>query len=147
MTLRPILAAAAIALTVAGLALLLPGDPLANGSFAVRAVLVAGVALLPTLATAWLLQRNAPRGGSTPTGMAAPTEPGRGRGRERGTVKWFNRSKGFGFIVCASGEEVFVHHRSIRGEGRQSLRDGESVEFVVVDHPKGRQAEDVTRVR
>jgi CspA family cold shock protein len=63
--------------------------------------------------------------------------------RERGTVKWFNSSKGFGFIVRENGEEIFVHFRSIRGEGRRGLRDGQSVSFVVADSSKGPQAEDV----
>lgn len=70
--------------------------------------------------------------------------------RESGTVKWFNRSKGFGFIVRASGDEIFVHQRSIRSEDdrgeqrRPSLRDGQAVSFVVVERDKGLQAEDVT---
>lgn len=63
--------------------------------------------------------------------------------RERGTVKWFNVSKGFGFIVRENGEEIFVHFRSIRGEGRRGLRDGQSVSFVVAQSDKGPQAEDV----
>ena len=63
--------------------------------------------------------------------------------RERGTVKWFNSSKGFGFIVRENGEEIFVHFRSIRGEGRRGLRDGQSVSFVVADSEKGPQADDV----
>jgi CspA family cold shock protein len=69
--------------------------------------------------------------------------------RETGTVKWFNRTKGFGFVVRESGEEIFVHQRSIRatGEGdnrrRPALRDGQTVTFVVVDRDKGLQAEDV----
>lgn len=63
--------------------------------------------------------------------------------RERGTVKWFNGSKGFGFIVRENGEEIFVHYRSIRGEGRRGLRDGQSVSFVVAESTKGPQAEDV----
>ena len=63
--------------------------------------------------------------------------------RERGTVKWFNVSKGFGFIVKDDGEEIFVHFRSIRGEGRRGLRDGQSVSFVVAQSDKGPQAEDV----
>ena len=63
--------------------------------------------------------------------------------REEGTVKWFNVSKGFGFIVREDGEEIFVHFRSIRGEGRRSLRDGQSVSFVVTQSDKGPQAEDV----
>ena len=65
--------------------------------------------------------------------------------RETGTVKWFNRTKGFGFIVRENGEEIFVHHRSIRSDGQQrtSLRDGERVSFEVVKRSKGWQAEDV----
>ncbi len=63
--------------------------------------------------------------------------------REHGTVKWFNVSKGFGFIVQNDGEEIFVHFRSIRGEGRRSLRDGQSVSFIVAQSDKGPQAEDV----
>ena len=63
--------------------------------------------------------------------------------REEGEVKWFNVSKGFGFISRGSGEEIFVHFRSIRGEGRRSLRDGQRVSFVVADSDKGLQAEEV----
>lgn len=70
--------------------------------------------------------------------------------RESGTVKWFNRTKGFGFIVRESGEEIFVHQRSIRSEGsgdnrrRPSLKDDQPVTFVVANREKGLQAEDVT---
>jgi CspA family cold shock protein len=63
--------------------------------------------------------------------------------REQGTVKWFNSAKGFGFITCDDGREVFVHFRSIRGEGRRSLRDGERVAFHTAASDKGPQAEDV----
>lgn len=63
--------------------------------------------------------------------------------REHGTVKWFNVSKGFGFIIRENDEEIFVHFRSIRGEGRRSLRDGQKVSFVVAQSDKGPQAEDV----
>ena len=63
--------------------------------------------------------------------------------REQGEVKWFNVSKGFGFITKDDGEEIFVHFRSIRGEGRRSLRDGQRVSFVVAQSDKGPQAEDV----
>jgi len=63
--------------------------------------------------------------------------------REQGQVKWFNVSKGFGFITKDDGEEIFVHFRSIRGEGRRSLRDGQRVSFVVAQSDKGPQAEDV----
>jgi len=66
-----------------------------------------------------------------------------GAARENGKVKWFNASKGFGFIIKEDGEEIFVHFRSIRGEGRRGLRDGQQVSFVVADSDKGPQAEDV----
>ncbi len=65
--------------------------------------------------------------------------------RATGTVKWFNDSKGFGFITRESGDDVFVHFRSIAGEGYRSLREGEQVEFDVVDGPKGLQAENVAK--
>lgn len=63
--------------------------------------------------------------------------------RETGTVKWFNTSKGFGFISRDSGDDVFVHFRAIRGEGHRVLVEGQRVEFTVMDREKGLQAEDV----
>lgn len=63
--------------------------------------------------------------------------------RVEGEVKWFNMSKGFGFIKQDNGEEIFVHFRSIRGEGRRGLRDGQRVSFTVADSDKGPQADDV----
>lgn len=63
--------------------------------------------------------------------------------REEGQVKWFNSSKGFGFITKDDGEEIFVHFRSILGEGRRGLRDGQRVSFRVADSDKGPQAEEV----
>lgn len=62
---------------------------------------------------------------------------------ESGTVKWFNVTKGYGFIIRSNGEEIFVHHRSVLGEGRGRLDDGAKVRFRVVDTDKGPQAEDV----
>jgi CxxC-x17-CxxC domain-containing protein len=64
----------------------------------------------------------------------------------QGEVKWFNESKGFGFIREDSGEEVFVHFAAIQGEGFKVLREGERVEFDVVMGPKGKQAANVTRI-
>ena len=63
--------------------------------------------------------------------------------REQGVVKWFNDTKGFGFIQRAGGDDVFVHFRAIQGDGHRSLRDGQRVEFSVVQGQKGFQAEEV----
>jgi CspA family cold shock protein len=65
---------------------------------------------------------------------------------EKGTVKWFNASKGYGFIARSTGEDVFVHFRSIKGDGYKSLNDGDTVEFSVEEGPKGLQAADVSVV-
>ncbi len=60
-----------------------------------------------------------------------------------GTVKWFNESKGFGFIEQESGEDVFVHFSEIQGEGFKTLNEGQAVEFEVTQGPKGAQASNV----
>jgi CspA family cold shock protein len=65
---------------------------------------------------------------------------------EQGTVKWFNDSKGYGFIVREDGPDVFVHHASIVAEGFRSLAEGDRVEFDVVQGPKGLQAEHVRKI-
>jgi CspA family cold shock protein len=62
----------------------------------------------------------------------------------KGTVKWFNEKKGFGFISREDGDDVFVHHTSIEGEGFKTLTEGQSVEFEIQDGPKGPQAVKVT---
>ena len=66
--------------------------------------------------------------------------------REQGTVKWFNDSKGFGFIQRSTGDDVFVHHSAIQSEGFRSLAEGDAVEFTVTKGPKGFQAENVTKL-
>jgi len=65
---------------------------------------------------------------------------------EKGTVKWFNNSKGYGFISRESGADVFVHHSAIQGDGYKSLDEGQQVEFEVTKGPKGDQASNVVKL-
>ena len=64
----------------------------------------------------------------------------------QGTVKWFNDSKGFGFIERADGDDVFVHHSAINSDGFKSLREGERVSFEVEEGQKGPAAANVTSI-
>ena len=66
--------------------------------------------------------------------------------KETGRVKWFNDSKGFGFISRDNGPDVFVHHSAIQGEGFRSLAENQEVEFEVVQGPKGAQAQNVVKI-
>ena len=63
-----------------------------------------------------------------------------------GNVKWFDNSKGFGFISRENGSDVFVHHSAIQGDGYKSLEEGQSVQFEVTQGPKGDQAENVVKL-
>jgi len=65
---------------------------------------------------------------------------------ETGTVKWFNSSKGFGFISREEGDDVFVHFKAINGSGYKSLEEGDQVEFEVEQGPKGLQANNVKKL-
>ena len=64
----------------------------------------------------------------------------------KGTVKWFNESKGFGFISQESGPDVFAHFSAIKAEGFKTLQEGQAVEFTIAQGPKGPQAENITVV-
>ena len=86
----------------------------------------------------------APKAAAAEKPAAAPATNFSSLPRETGTVKWFNVTKGFGFITRdKNGEDIFVHYRSIRGEGRRRLFDGQTVEFVAASSDKGLQAEEV----
>lgn len=63
--------------------------------------------------------------------------------RKTGTVKWFNSSKGYGFITQEEGEDVFVHYQAIQSDGFKTLEEGQKVEFSVVEGQKGPQADEV----
>ncbi|MEE9170145.1 MAG: cold-shock protein [bacterium] len=65
---------------------------------------------------------------------------------EKGTVKWFNGSKGYGFITREQGDDVFVHYKAIEGEGYKSLEEGDQVQFEVAQGEKGLQATNVTKI-
>ncbi len=66
--------------------------------------------------------------------------------RETGTVKWFNATKGYGFITRDAGGDVFVHYSAINAKGYRSLEEGQRVEYAVVEGKKGLQAQDVNLV-
>ena len=97
--------------------------------------------LAVTAAVAVNLWLNLRPHGNSSYSPASPQDLG---DRETGTVKWFNTSKGFGFISRDSGDDIFVHFRAIRGEGHRVLVEGQRVEFAVMQRDKGLQAEDVT---
>ncbi len=65
---------------------------------------------------------------------------------EKGTVKWFNGSKGYGFITREEGEDVFVHFNAIEGDGYKSLDEGDQVQFETEQGPKGLQAKSVSKI-
>jgi len=67
--------------------------------------------------------------------------------RTKGTVKWFNNSKGYGFISQENGEDVFVHFKSIVGDGYRTLKENEKVEFVITNGEKGPQASEVEVIK
>lgn len=113
------------------LILLAPLPVIANQPASLFSLLIVAVGVLLHVATNLRLQA---RSDAPATSMTD---------RETGTVKWFNTSKGFGFISRDSGDDIFVHFRAIRGEGHRVLVEGQRVEFSVMQRDKGLQAEDV----
>ncbi len=131
--------------------------------FAANEVVLLALVFLACLGTALLASRLAVRHAEKADEPATPststreakqavspvrdrrTGPPASAKREQGTVKWFDRNKGYGFIIRRDGEEIFVHHRSVRrvGRGRPGLSDGQTVSFVPVERKRGWQAEDV----
>jgi cold shock protein len=86
-------------------------------------------------------RRDKPSRSSKP---AKASKPPSGAPKENGSVKWFSASKGFGFITRENGEDIFVHFRSIEGDGHRILREGQKVQFAVTEGDKGLQAEEVS---
>lgn len=121
-----------IAVIVQTLALLVPLQTIAEQPAIAVALFIALIAVTLHLGTT--LYRRSP--------SPAPQSHDLGN-RDTGTVKWFNASKGFGFISRDSGDDIFVHFRAIRGEGHRVLVEGQRVEFSVMNRDKGLQAEDV----
>ncbi len=78
-----------------------------------------------------------------PKSKAKKASSNRTSDHEEGTVKWFDSKKGYGFITRAMGEDIFVHFRSIQGNGYRSLQEGQAVKFLVTTGDKGPQAEDI----
>ncbi len=141
---RPVLlgvsALLVLAAAVQALILLLPLEQIAGQPATLASLLLVFVAVLLHLATT-RTQRQPQR--ERQRQQRAPAASVGGAGRETGTVKWFNTSKGFGFISRDSGDDVFVHFRAIRGEGHRVLTEGQRVEFTIMMRDKGLQAEDV----
>lgn len=149
---RPFTLAISILLIAAAvlqaLVLLAPISVIAGQPATLLSLLPAVIAVVLHLGSAQNTQaqpaRRAPaaaaRSKNAPVNTAAPSA-----GRETGTVKWFNTSKGFGFISRDSGDDVFVHFRAIRGDGHRILVEGQRVEFTIMMRDKGLQAEDVVQ--
>ncbi|QLF94750.1 cold shock domain-containing protein [Pseudomonas sp. ABC1] len=143
---RPVITAVSVLLVLSvaiqALIVLVPFGFLAGQPATLASLLLAVVATLLHLCADQVKGR---RVSAARTRNAAPAASGgSAAGREQGTVKWFNTSKGFGFISRDSGDDVFVHFRAIRGEGHRILAEGQRVEFTIMMRDKGLQAEDVS---
>jgi len=148
---RPTLIAASVLLLISialqSFIVLVSLPEIAGQPATLASLLLAFIAVLLHLATPQA-QRAQPKPARKPAGTSAPSAAAAAAaaGREAGTVKWFNTSKGFGFISRDSGDDVFVHFRAIRGEGHRVLVEGQRVEFSIMMRDKGLQAEDVVPV-
>jgi cold shock protein len=132
-----------LAAVLQALVLLAPLPSIGNQPAIWLSLLIAGIAIALHLACQLPRETGATQ---TPQAKAEAIPPAAittEEDRETGTVKWFNTSKGFGFISRDSGEDIFVHFRAIRGEGHRVLVEGQRVEFSVMQRDKGLQAEDV----
>lgn len=146
---RPVLVAAGVlliaAVVVQAAITLIPVAAIAGQPATLVSLMLAFVAVLLQLATSQ--SNEAGTSSRSPSPNTRKSQPKRvatpAAGRETGTVKWFNTSKGFGFISRDSGDDVFVHFRAIRGEGHRVLVEGQRVEFTIMMRDKGLQAEDV----
>jgi CspA family cold shock protein len=108
------------------------------------------IALLAAIVTLLLPARSTVQASARRTSQArlqARAQVAATPGKEIGNVKWFSASKGFGFITRDNGQDIFVHFRSISGNGHRILREGQRVEFTVTEGSKGLQAEDVIAVK
>lgn len=116
-------------------------DPVAMGAFSLATIITV---LLNSAASGLAAGRSntSSRAGS-PKKKPAKLD----KDRHEGTVKWFNVSKGFGFITRDGGDDIFVHYRAIRGQGRRRLFDGQQVTFYIIDSDKGLQADDVEIIK
>ncbi len=146
---RPILLGASAlliaAVVVQGVVVLIPVSQFAGQPATLASLVLALIAVVLQLATTQSKPAVKPHRStaSTPRRMQQTPASAPAAGREKGTVKWFNTSKGFGFISRDSGDDVFVHFRAIRGEGHRVLVEGQRVEFSIMMRDKGLQAEDV----
>lgn len=137
-----------VATAIQAAILLLPITTIANQPATLASLMLAFIAVLLHLATAQSKKRGTRHTSPSSARKSQSTSAAASAvGRETGTVKWFNTSKGFGFISRDSGDDVFVHFRAIRGEGHRVLVEGQRVEFTIMMRDKGLQAEDVVAIQ